>query len=162
MRHLISIFLITPYFATILFSRYASANFLINGHEEHDGGRVRRSNKPLLLQLPENYSIHQPPPLIGGQPVPVQFSILIFNIFDIKELQGQIGLEANLKIFWTDTRLANWTGNVDFEEGQKYTVLSPSLIKEIWHPDAFIDHMKEMSQPSLISKAASLRIYPDG
>jgi hypothetical protein len=144
----------------LVLSRLTTSNFLISVDDEEGDFRVRGSTQPFTLRLPQNYSIHQPPPLIDGTPVPIKFSMLIFNVFDIQELKGHIGLEVNLKIFWKDTRLANWTGTID--PGQRYTVLNPSLITDIWHPDAFIDHMKEMSQPSLISKAASLRVYPDG
>lgn len=109
--------------------------------------------------IPKGYNVHQPPASIDSEPTPIQFSILLFGIFDINEIQGDISLEANLKVFWKDGRLANLTGS---SNSQEYIVLNPSLIDEIWTPDAFVDHMKSSSNPFLISKAASLRLYPDG
>ncbi|OXA61555.1 Gamma-aminobutyric acid receptor subunit rho-2 [Folsomia candida] len=160
--------------------RNSSAYFVRSSHCQ--GGSQRSSVSGNLLTpkpvfatpkhknafiIPENYNPHQAPPLHNGdEPLSIQFSILVFGIFDVNELAGDISLEANLKIFWRDTRLANLTREKEGTEvvrpSSQYIVVNPSLVTQIWTPDIFIDHMKSSSEPSLISKAASLRLYPDG
>lgn len=86
--------------------------------------------------------------------------MLVFNVFDIREIQEEISLEVNYKLYWKDARLSNWTSNID--PGQKFATISTTLLHRIWHPDIFIDHIKRVTQPQLISSASSLRIYSDG
>ncbi|XP_021948841.1 glutamate-gated chloride channel alpha isoform X2 [Folsomia candida] len=117
-------------------------------------------DKPTIFKLPEHYSVHKSPPLIGGEPIPVDFSMLVFNVFDIKEILEEISLEVNYKLYWKDTRLSNWTKNID--PGQKSATMSTALLHKVWHPDIFIDHIKRVTQPQLISPASSLKIYSDG
>ncbi|XP_035706312.1 gamma-aminobutyric acid receptor subunit rho-2 isoform X2 [Folsomia candida] len=79
------------------------------------------------------------------------------NVRDIKELNEELSLEMNLRIYWKDTRLSHLADR----SGDKFIVLNPKLVESIWMPDIFIDHVKSVQQPALITKPASLRVYPD-
>ncbi|OXA56740.1 Gamma-aminobutyric acid receptor subunit rho-2 [Folsomia candida] len=107
--------------------------------------------------IPSNYSIHEPPPTNNSEPTGVDFSVLIMNVRDIKELNEELSLEMNLRIYWKDTRLSHLADR----SGDKFIVLNPKLVESIWMPDIFIDHVKSVQQPALITKPASLRVYPD-
>jgi hypothetical protein len=84
--------------------------------------------------IPKNYSIHEPPPTNNSEATRVDFSILIMNVRDIKELNEELSLEMNLRIYWKDTRLSHLADR----SGNKFIVLNPKLVEKIWIPDIFI------------------------
>ncbi|CAG7832575.1 unnamed protein product [Allacma fusca] len=131
--------------------------------EQPHGFRLRRSPeafqslKDVENLVPVNYSIHEPPPTEGNA-TKVNFSVIIMNVRDIKEINEELSLEMNLRMYWRDTRLKHLAVTTGVNT---FLVLNPNLLDKIWHPDIFVDHVKSVSQPALISKPASLRIYPE-
>ncbi|XP_046400747.1 glycine receptor subunit alpha-4-like isoform X2 [Ischnura elegans] len=113
--------------------------------------------------IPEDYSIHDPPPLIDGGPVPVKFSVSIKNIPDINELKQMISVEMNLRIYWQDTRLANAANSLfqGSKTNHSYLSLNPVALSSIWVPDIYTDYAKSVSNQRILSPPISLRIYPN-
>ncbi|XP_035703117.1 glycine receptor subunit alphaZ1-like isoform X1 [Folsomia candida] len=141
---------------------FSTVPFVISNHIENlvGGNRVRRDtdfNQNNNRLIPDEYDVNEPPPTLDGSVVYVNVSVLVLDIRDIDEMHEYISMEYKLKLFWQDLRLQNLTKP---EEG--FTVLSLTVLKEIWKPDIYIEHVKSIESPEILTKPASLRLYPDG
>ncbi|XP_046397112.1 glycine receptor subunit alpha-4-like [Ischnura elegans] len=109
--------------------------------------------------VPDGYSVHEPPPLIDGKAVPVEFSVSVKNIPDVNELKQELSVEMNLRIYWRDTRLST----PDLGNQSSYVSVNPTiLLSKIWVPDVYTDYAKGVTSQKILSPPVSLRIYPNG
>ncbi|XP_071450142.1 glycine receptor subunit alpha-4-like [Hetaerina americana] len=137
-------------------------SFLIKKNEVHSS--IEKAERHNFADfIPTDYSIHDPPPLINGKPVPVKFSVSIKNIPDINELKQMLSIEMNLRIYWQDTRLTHAT-DLLFQRSRtnhSYLSLNPVALSNIWVPDIYTDYAKSVSSQRILSPPISLRIYPN-
>ncbi|XP_059472160.1 glycine receptor subunit alphaZ1-like [Neocloeon triangulifer] len=110
--------------------------------------------------VPTDYTIHEPPPLLDGKPVPVEFSVSVKNIPNLDELKQELSMELNLRIYWVDQRLQVGPYFEAFPNNT-YMNANPALLNKIWIPDVYTDYTKSVSAPKILAAPASLRIYPN-
>ncbi|XP_050686230.1 glycine receptor subunit alpha-4-like [Eriocheir sinensis] len=97
------------------------------------------------------------PPQAKGVPLKVGISVMVRNLAKIDEDEGVVVMEVNLRVKWRDTRLRP---PPDLAPDQ-YVPLDPSILKQVWVPDLYIDHSPSANTPSVLTHIASVWIYGD-
>ncbi|XP_046400904.1 glutamate-gated chloride channel alpha-like isoform X1 [Ischnura elegans] len=120
----------------------------------------------LSILIPVHYSIHEPPPLIDGKPVPIQFSVSLKNIPELNELKQMLSIEMNLRIYWQDIRLKNGIEALfENEAGRNvhnYLSFTSEILPKIWVPDIYTDYAKQVTSQEILRRPMSIRLYPNG
>lgn len=120
-----------------------------------------------LVRLDQNYNFHLPPPSQAGVPVRVNFSINLRNVLEVNEVAETVSVETTLRMFWFDSRIELLNSSLAPATGRKgeeddYVTLHPSITKQLWVPDIFVDQAVKLRAPTLHTKPTSLRLYRDG
>lgn len=102
----------------------------------------------------ESYDKHTAPPLENGQPNRIEATMDILSIPSLDEIKEQIMIEVRVTHIWKDNRLL--TGNL-----ASTVELEPSSIADLWTPDSYFHHTKELNFVRLMTPAASMEISPD-
>ncbi|XP_065341022.1 glycine receptor subunit alphaZ1-like [Cloeon dipterum] len=120
----------------------------------------QRAPPKLYDIVPDDYTIHEPPPLLDGKAVPVEFSVSVKNIPSLDELKQELSMELNLRIYWVDKRLEVGPYFEAFPNST-YMNANPAILSKIWMPDVYTDYTKSVVAPRILAAPASLRIYPN-
>lgn len=120
-----------------------------------------------LVQLQPNYNFHLPPPSQPDVPVRVNFSINLRNVLEVNEVAETVSVETTLRMLWFDSRIELLNSSLPAATGRigeddDYVTLHPSITKQLWIPDIFIDQAVKLRAPTLHTKPTSLRLYRDG
>jgi hypothetical protein len=62
--------------------------------------------------------------------------------------EQELTLELNLQMYWKDARLSHLADKV----GNKFIVLNPVLLNQIWHPDIFLGKFTNVTMVSINTK----------
>merc|ERR1719427_1497076 len=99
-------------------------------------------------EVTEDYDRLIIPPNNYSGPFLIQMSLNLRNILELDEVAQVLSISVSLNLFWYDTRLKV---NRDLLHGRdakgSYLTLSPDAVNNIWTPDLFIEHLKEMRGP---------------
>ncbi|XP_071450137.1 glycine receptor subunit alpha-2-like [Hetaerina americana] len=140
----------------------------LGSFHRHDANNIQyvgRKKDRLSILIPPQYSIHEPPSLINGNPVPIQFSVSLKNIPELNELKQMLSIEMNLRIYWQDIRLQNGTDAL-FENEIGYSLhnyisFNSEILSKIWVPDIYTDYAARITAQEILRKPLSIRLYPN-
>ncbi|KAG7172668.1 Glutamate-gated chloride channel alpha-like 3, partial [Homarus americanus] len=117
------------------------------GSEEFTPGRPR--NPTLSSIIPAGYDQYVLPLTKDGGPLPVFISAKVRDIQKIDELNMDLTIEWYIRLYWTDSGLNAPTHLPD----NAWLNVAPDIIRYIWLPTTYIDHVKEVTKPTLLLKA---------
>ncbi|XP_042214918.1 glutamate-gated chloride channel alpha-like [Homarus americanus] len=126
------------------------------GSEEFTPGRPR--NPTLSSIIPAGYDQYVLPLTKDGGPLPVFISAKVRDIQKIDELNMDLTIEWYIRLYWTDSGLNAPTHLPD----NAWLNVAPDIIRYIWLPTTYIDHVKEVTKPTLLLKAESFRMQNNG
>ena len=97
------------------------------------------------IHMSPDYNIHKAPIIFQNEPMMIDFSINLRNIFEVNERKQLITLEMDIHMLWKDARL-----EVDLKnESLDFVALNPVAAKYFWIPDFFIEEAKELPAPEV-------------
>ena len=104
--------------------------------------------------LTEDYNLNEAP----AGPVSVNFSVYLFNIFDINEPEQRLTMDVSSISVWKDPRV-----RLDLHEGAQsdFWVLNRNPTERLWVPDIYIKEAIGTTFPILDVPSHFLRIYND-
>ena len=118
--------------------------------------------------FPEGYSKHEVPPRAENQPLRVNFSFYLSSILNVDEPNQVISLESTIRLKWFDSRISisvnESNGNLRFDDNfnESYYLFNRNPVDNLWFPDVFIAHAKELRMPVYQIPPLYLRIYQSG
>lgn len=118
--------------------------------------------------LDEGYSKHEVPLEEGNQPIRVNFSFYLSSILNVDEPNQVISLESTIRLKWFDKRIHisvnQSNGNLRFDKNfnESYYLFNRNPVDNLWFPDVFIAHAKELRMPVYQIPPLYLRIYQTG
>jgi len=103
-----------------------------------------------------NYNKNEMPVPHDGQPLKVNVSLNLRNIFEVNEKAQYITLETSLRMYWKDERITS----VPIGDNE-FVNVNGKEIGNFWIPDIFIDQAKALRTPNFYVNPSTIRVYPD-
>ncbi|XP_042886404.1 glutamate-gated chloride channel alpha-like [Penaeus japonicus] len=124
-----------------------------------EGGEGTGPENPTFRRfIPSDYDQFQFPPSRDGGPLPVWLSAKVRDIQKIDEENMDITIEWFIRLYWRDMRL---TPPAHLAKGE-WENIAPDITRYVWLPTTYIDHVKEVTKPSLLVSPESFRMQNDG
>ncbi|XP_071526959.1 gamma-aminobutyric acid receptor subunit pi-like [Panulirus ornatus] len=126
------------------------------------GWEHRTTTRPptptLQAVVPAGYDQFTLPTSQDGGPVPVSISAKVRDIQKIDEQNMDVTIEWYLRLYWQDSRL-NAPLHLPDEE---WLNIAPEILRYIWLPTTYIDHVREVTKPTLLVQPESIRMKNNG
>ncbi|XP_070000286.1 glutamate-gated chloride channel alpha-like [Penaeus vannamei] len=126
--------------------------------DEGAGGGAGLKNPTFRQFIPSDYDQYQFPTSEDGGPLPIWLSAKVRDIQNIDEENMDITIEWFIRLYWRDRRLSP---PEHLAKGE-WENIAPDIAKHVWLPTTFIDHVKEVTKPSLLVAPESFRMQNDG
>ncbi|XP_064077978.1 gamma-aminobutyric acid receptor subunit pi-like [Macrobrachium nipponense] len=126
------------------------------GEGENTPGRP--TNPSLQKVVPPGYDKYVIPKNPNGGPLPIYIGAKVRDIQKIDEQNMELTIEWFIRLYWRDTGL---TWPVHLPNDTWYNI-SPDIVNYVWLPTTYIDHVKEITKPSLLIQPESFRMQNDG
>ncbi|KAK4304729.1 hypothetical protein Pmani_023327 [Petrolisthes manimaculis] len=118
----------------------------------------RPLNPTLRAIVPPGYDRYRLPDSPDGGPLPVFISTKVRDIQKIDEQNMELIIEWYIRLYWSDLNL---TPPANLPDGQWYNV-APDIAQYVWLPTTYIDHVKEVTKPTLLVQPESFRMQNNG
>ncbi|CAL4069529.1 unnamed protein product, partial [Meganyctiphanes norvegica] len=120
----------------------------------------RPTNPTLRKYVPYGYDKYERPPGEEGvnDPLVIYISVKVRDFQKIDETQMELTIEWFVRLFWKDMNLNIPTHLPD----GVWENIPPNIIDYVWLPTAYIAHVREITQPTLVIVPESFRMMNTG